>query len=215
MNEIVPLLELIGKMHLCFSRRGRKSLAAIVIVTLFLLNLNGALAAEGGSAWHGPPSATTPLSLASIGDRVWHDENGNGDQNENFGVPEPGFDGVDVYLYSSDFDGRFEPGGDDALLYMTTTISGTSQMPDGWPDGIYGFDMSLLGPGEYWVWVDESTLPNPGVDDMVWYCTTQNNPQRVTYTGSDNFSIDFGYEPLACPVPPGPIWQCWLPLVHR
>jgi len=137
------------------------------------------------------------FSDCELGDRVWHDESGNGDQNENFGVPEPGFNGVAVYLYSSDGDENFEPGGEDALLYSTTTISGTSQTPDGWPDGIYGFDMTDLGPGEYWVWVDESTLPSPG-EGMVWarttgIHTTGDNPQKVTYTGGDIFSFDFGY----------------------
>jgi hypothetical protein len=130
------------------------------------------------------------LHLCAIGDRVWHDESGNGDQNENSGVPEPGFNDVHVYLYAS------EPITCGASGYLTHTIttSGTSQMPDGWPDGIYIFDMDSLGlgTGTYWVCVDESTLPSPGVG-MVWIRTTD-NPQQVNYTaGTDDFSFDFGY----------------------
>ncbi len=90
------------------------------------------------------------LHLCDIGDRVWHDQDGYGDQNG----AEPGLNGVDVYLYN------FDPGpdGGPGYLYKTTTISGTSQAPDGYDDGIYGFDMSALPTGDYWVWVDESTL---------------------------------------------------------
>ena len=129
------------------------------------------------------------FSDCALGDRVWHDEDDDGAQTGT--SDQQGFNGVDVHLYDSDGDDNFEPGGDDALLYTTTTISGTSQIPDGFPNGIYGFDMSLLGAGEYWVWVDENTLPNPGTG-MQWARTTD-NPQKVTYTGADDFSIDFGY----------------------
>ncbi len=135
------------------------------------------------------------LHLCDIGDRVWKDESGNGDQNADLfsGDPEPGFNDVDVYLYD------YQPStcGEDGYLEMTTTISGTSQTPAGFPDGIYGFDMSSRGTGEYWVCVDESTLPSAG-EGMHWarttgIHTTGDNPQKVTYTGSDDFSIDFGY----------------------
>jgi hypothetical protein len=131
---------------------------------------------------------------------------------------------VAVYLYSSDGDAAFEPGSGDTLLYSTTTISGTSRTPDGWPNGIYGFDMSLLGPGEYWVWVDESTLPNPGLN-MQWVSTTGNNPFRLTYPGGDVFSIDFGYVAESTPTAVtlssfiakssagGPVSPLWLGLV--
>ena len=122
------------------------------------------------------------LHLCDIGDRVWHDQDGYGDQNG----AEPGLNGVDVYLYN------FDPGpdGGPGYLYKTTTISGTSQAPDGYDDGIYGFDMSALPTGDYWVWVDESTLTGQ------WTLTTGSNPQKVTYTGGDDFSIDFGFAPM-------------------
>jgi hypothetical protein len=138
-------------------------------------------------------------SLCEIGDRVWHDEDGYGDQNENcvgsICVPEPGLNDVDIYLYD------FAPGtcGAAGYLHRTSTISGTSQTPDGFPDGIYGFDMHSLGlgTGTYWVCVDESTLPPATYG---WDSTTGNNPQQVSYTaGTDDFSIDFGYEPGSGP----------------
>jgi hypothetical protein len=142
------------------------------------------------------------LHLCDIGDRVWHDESGGGDQNNSIFPPydpEPGFNDVDVYLYD------YQPStcGEDGYLAMTTTISGTSQTPDDWPNGIYGFDMTLHGTGDYWVCVDESTLPSAG-EGMHWkrtsgIHTTGDNPQKVTYTGSDDFSIDFGYEKEADP----------------
>jgi len=131
-----------------------------------------------------------------IGDRVWHDESGQGDQNANFGVDEPGFNGVDVYLYRDNGNGTFNRS-EETFVYVTTTTSGTSREPAGWPDGIYGFDMTAHGAGEYWVWVDESTLPSPGVG-MQWartsgIHTTGDNPQKVIYAGGDDFSFDFGY----------------------
>ena len=134
-------------------------------------------------------------SLCDIGDRVWHDEDGHGDQNADpiFGIPEGGLNSVEVYLYATQpiTTHLLPPPG---WLHKTTTISGTSRTPDGWPNGIYGFDMDSLGlgSGEYWVWVDERTLPGPGVGTQ-WHSSTS-NPQKVNYTaGTNNFGIDFGY----------------------
>jgi len=179
---------------------------AIAIAALFILNLSGAWAAGDDHAWQG--SATTlPSPPVLIGDRVWHDENGQGDQNENcigpLCLPEPGLNGVQVYLYRDNGDWVFDRH-TDTFLDWTTTTSGPSQDPDGWDDGIYDFE---IGPGNYWVWVDESTLPTGD-----WTLTASSNPRKVTYTGHDDFSIDFGYEPVAYPVP---VWRCWLPLVRK
>lgn len=190
----MTLLEGTGKMIIAWlGQRGRKGLMAITIAALFLLNLNGALAAGGDSAWHGSATATTlSSSSASIGDRVWHDQNGDGKQELFLGQDwdYEGFNNVHVHLYRDNGDGIFDRN-TDTELGSDITESGTSS--DGYPDGIYGFE---IGPGEYWVWVNESTLP-PSL--CGWYLTTESNPRKVTYTGSDDFSIDFGYEPLACP----------------
>lgn len=133
------------------------------------------------------------LHRSFIGDRVWYDEDETGGQeNPGTGFDDQGFNGVDVYLYSSDGDADFEPGGDDFLVGTTTTASGTSQTPDGFPDGIYGFDMRSLGPGQYWVWVDETDLPSLP-EGYHWVSTTGGDHQLVSYTGGDDFSFDFGY----------------------
>ena len=132
------------------------------------------------------------LHLCVIGDRVWNDEDGQGNQSNVVpGYEEPGFNGVDLYLYN------YQPStcGENGYLAMTTTASGISQDPDGWPDGIYYFDMGDLGlpTGDYWVCVDENSLPNPG-QGMHWTSTTGGNTQQVNYTaGTDDFSFDFGY----------------------
>ena len=75
----MTLLESIAKMAAWLGQRGRKSLMAIVIAALFLLNLNGAWAA--GSA--------------SISGYVWYDDDGDGV----FDQGEDGLEGVTVSLY--------------------------------------------------------------------------------------------------------------------
>jgi len=212
LQSSMVLLESTGGMIARHCLRGRKCLIAIAVTTMFILNLSSAWAAGGGNTWHDFAPATTPRSsLISIGDRVWHDENGQGDQNENCVgsacLPEPGLNGVEIYLYKDNGDGAFDRYMD-TLPDWTVTRPGISQDPDGWLDGIYQFE---IGQGEYWVWVDENTLPpNPPYG---WNLTTGSNPQKITYAGDDDFSIDFGFEPVASPAPP--VWRCWLPLVHR
>jgi len=135
------------------------------------------------------------FSDCEIGDRVWRDEDGEGDQDASIFPPydpEPGFNYVVVYLYRDNGNGVFNRS-EETFVYVTTTISGTSQTPDGWPDGIYGFDMSTQPSGDYWVWVDESTLPSPG-SGLQWKLTTASNPLKVAgYVSGDIFSFDFGY----------------------
>ena len=143
-------------------------------------------------------------SDCEIGDRVWKDDTDpEGEQNADpiFGIPEEGFNDVRVCLYSnSDNDANFEPGGDDALEHCTYTTSGTSKQPDGWPDGIYGFDFHSLGlgTGQYWVWVDKTTLPPLPFPEQ-WVSTTGGDHQLVNYTGGDDFSFDFGYKSVTSP----------------
>ncbi len=71
---------------------------------------------------------------ASLGDRVWHDTNGNGIQD----VGELGVEGVAVALFSAGFDGVIG-GGDDSFVAATTTNSA----------GLYSF--SDLAPGRYYL----------------------------------------------------------------
>jgi len=138
-------------------------------------------------------SGQITVRAISIGDRVWNDQDGDGDQTGDWDVE--GFNGVEVYLFRDDGDGVFEPGTtgadrDGNFLYVTTTISGTSQEPPDYPNGIYGFDITEYD--KYWVWVNESTLPGPG-SGMQWASTTSNNPFYLDYPDGDDFSIDFGY----------------------
>jgi hypothetical protein len=128
------------------------------------------------------------LHLCIIGDRVWNDEDGQKDQDST----EPGFNGVAVYLYPMTATVTSTTCGTvPDYLAATTTISGTSQTPDGLPNGIYYFDMGTLGlpTGQYLVCVQESTLKPAGT----WILTTGSNPRTVNYTGADDFSFDFGY----------------------
>ncbi len=109
---------------------------------------------------------------ASIGDRVWNDTNGNGQQDSG----EPGINGVTVRLYWDDGDSTFEPGTDDVLV-STQTTSG---------DGDY--DFTMLYAGSYWVDVDESTLASG------YELTTANEPMLVSVNYGDDYNdADFGY----------------------
>ena len=74
----MALLKSMGRMTGWLGHRGREGLIAIAVVALFMLNLNGALAA--GSA--------------SISGCVWYDDNGDGV----FGPGEGGLEGVTVCL---------------------------------------------------------------------------------------------------------------------
>jgi hypothetical protein len=102
----MTLVEGMAKIIARLGPRGRKSLMAIVIVALFLLNLNGVLAA----------------SSTSIGDYVWDDQNGDGKQGSVFDV---GINGVELELWlDSDGDGRISAG-DEKTETTTTDDDGT------------------------------------------------------------------------------------------
>ena len=109
---------------------------------------------------------------ASVGDRVWRDDNGDGIQD----VGEPGLNGVTVELLDSSNN-----------VVATTVTAG---------DGTYTFDN--LAAGDYSVRVVSGTLPagyTPTFDfDGV------GTPHVATFTlatSEDRTDIDFGYEPPA------------------
>lgn len=115
----------------------------------------------------------TCAAPASIGDYVWHDVDGDGLQDEG---PGAGLDGVTVRLYQDDGDGIFEPGGDDVLLDTQVTAG----------DGLYLFDM--LHAGDYWVDVDQTTVPPTMV------LTVGTDPRLVTVAYGEAYrAADFGY----------------------
>jgi hypothetical protein len=119
----MALLEGMGKMTAQLGQRGRKGLMAMAIAALFLLNLNGALAA----------------SSASISGYVWYDDNGNTVWDE----AESGLAGVTVELYNV-----LEPGN----TYTRTTAEDGSYQFTGLPAGDYIVQVSetvTLGLAEY------------------------------------------------------------------
>lgn len=147
---------------------------AIAVIVLFLLNLNGALATDGGSAWHSPASATTlSSSLASIGGYVWYDDDGDGV----FDQGEGGLEGVTIYLYSGDNGG---------LLGTQTSVQ----------DGNYQF--SNLSAGGYVVQVADIYT-----DGLAEYALTTDNTLSVHLEEGEVYSgANFGYEALASPAEP-------------
>lgn len=136
--------------------------------------VSGALDVNGYSAPDGQDRVLyTCAAPASIGDYVWLDLNANGLQDEPAGS---GLNGVTVYLYLDDGDGIFDP-----LLDQLVATQVTSD------DGGYLFDM--LHAGDYWVDVDETTVP-AGLS-----LTTGTDPLPVTVNYGDAFlDADFGYQ---------------------
>ncbi|MCI5165149.1 MAG: hypothetical protein D3903_03440, partial [Candidatus Electrothrix sp. GM3_4] len=83
---------------------------------------------------------------ATIGDRIWLDldRNGAGEGMQNLG--DPGLSGITVELYRDDGNTTF--GAEDGPAILTTVTDG---------NGNYSFEG--IPPGDYWVDVDETTLP--------------------------------------------------------
>ena len=110
----------------------------------------------------------------SIGDFVWEDV--NGDQIQDLG--EAGIAGVTVNLYQNDGDDVFEPGGDDGAPTDTQTT-----------DGLGGYLFENLLHGDYWVDIDDATIP------AGYLITTLNDPLLVKLNpGVDEKGADFGYQ---------------------
>jgi hypothetical protein len=141
----------------------------------------------------GLTEATTPTSVAltviagedrldvdfgvdntgKIGDRVWKDLDGGGDQD----AGEPGLGGVTVNLYD----------GTGTTLLATTVTDGT---------GFYQF--VGLPDGSYVVRVDPTTVPagyNQTYDNAS--PTNDNQGVGVVSGGGTDSSVDFGYQPVA------------------
>jgi hypothetical protein len=123
----------------------------------------------------------------SIGDRLYSDLNGDGDDE---GGAEPGIPNVTINLYqdSGTIPGVLDPG--DVLL--------GSDVTDG--NGNYGF--SNLPDGDYLVVVDENDSDFPQAQqtkdpDETGVCSVCNGTAVVDNLsgGTDNSGIDFGYKP--------------------
>ncbi|MGC8873427.1 MAG: SdrD B-like domain-containing protein, partial [Chloroflexia bacterium] len=116
--------------------------------------------------------------IGVIGDRVWYDSDGEGDQD----ITESGIANVLVSLYrDADNDGTFEPGVD-PLVATTTSAS----------DGTYRFEG--LAAGAYFVRVDESNFAGGPLEGM--YGTNEpDNLSGVILLGEGQayLDADFGY----------------------
>ena len=107
---------------------------------------------------------------ASIGDYVWNDADGQGDQDE----AAAGLNGVTVNVYRDDGDGVFEPG-------LGDTLAGTDVT-----DGAGAYNVASLSAGAYFV----DVLGPAG-----YTLTTANDPLFVLLTpGLDYTLADFGFQ---------------------
>ncbi len=166
------------------------------LVIIFLLALAGATFA----AFDGPHSvadvrlidrALSPFGKSTLGDRIWHDLDGDGLQD----AGEPGINDVVVNLYIDDGDGVWEPGVDVFVDSKTTANDPVNSQP-GW----YQFT-GLTGDGTtYWVVVDPINF-DPG-KPLEGYVNTnpdgslpQANLHRADLTDpvEDYIDADFGY----------------------
>ncbi len=112
---------------------------------------------------------------ASLGDRVWVDEDGDGVQD----ATEPGLGGATITATWYGWDGV--PGGDDDVVYTTTTDS----------DGNYKFEN--LPPGEFKVEVSDVTSDLKATYDLDG---TPDASTTVTLApAQDRTDVDFGYRP--------------------
>lgn len=125
-------------------------------------------------------SATTN----SLGDKVWYDQNRDGDQD---GTAEPGASGVQVELHLSG-----ETCADTPLAITTTDSTGTYSFT-GLPDGSYFvcFDLTTLPTGY------EVTTANLGGDDTQDSDADQTTGQTPTVAlagGTSNTTLDMGLQ---------------------
>ena len=81
--------------------------------------------------------ADAPQGASNLGDLVWHDLNGNGEQDPG----EPGIPGVFIRVWTDDGDNTFDPntGGGGDTIFATTVTSGTTP-------GFYNVQVTFAGP---------------------------------------------------------------------
>ncbi|MGZ8243096.1 SdrD B-like domain-containing protein, partial [Methylomagnum sp.] len=143
------------------------------------------LSADFGYNWVTPGDSANPgpATTGAIGDRVWNDANGNGQQD----AGEAGLGGVTVRLLTDDnADGTYGGAGDDPASATSTAA-----------DGGYVFDG--LAAGAYVVEVDDATLPagatwtQTGDPDAT---SDHRTTDPVVLAPGDVFvNADFGYQP--------------------
>ena len=141
-----------------------------------------------GNVYPNRDFAYRATGLLTLGDTVYYDWNGDGDQD----VGEAGISGVTVSLYEdANGDGAVDPL-NDALI--------TTDVTDG--SGVYGF--SNLAAGTYIVVVDTSGFPSGYVQTQD-YDGFADNKATVNLTSSLN-TVDFGYQPTGTGVLGNLVW---------
>lgn len=127
----------------------------------------------------------TQSGTAVIGDTLYRDWNGDGDQD----AGETGISGVDVTLYlDSNGDGSFDPTQDAVFAAVTTNATGN-------------YSFTVPGTYNYFVVVDEDDLPatfvqtqDPDEAGVCASCDGRSTVGSVT-NGSSHLNEDFGYQP--------------------
>jgi len=128
---------------------------------------------------------TTPL-YGRIGDFVWNDVDGDGQQD---GGAETGIPGVTVNLYT-DLNGNGQIDGGDAVIATKVTDANGGYLFTGVPAGTYVVD------------VVDATVP------VGLVLTTNNDPSAVDLAGGEwRLDVDFGYK-SACLDPQGQPFTC-------
>jgi uncharacterized repeat protein (TIGR01451 family) len=115
---------------------------------------------------------------ASIGDRLWLDQDGDGVQDPN----EPGLANVTLTLTWAGQDGDFLTTADNLVLNTTTAANGT-------------FTFANLAAGNFSVLVESTTLPT-GITTLTFDVdgtTTPNGANITLAAGESRLDVDFGY----------------------
>ena len=150
---------------------------AIAVVALFVLNLNGALAA---------PATALSSSLGSVGNYVWIDASSSG-----IGIQESsevGINDVELELWLDDGDGVFELDADTHNPDWTRT---TANNPETGEPGWYLFDG--LSAGTYFVRIAPDEFDFGGT--LYEYTPTAPNQGSDDTTDSDGDNPDCPYDP--------------------
>ncbi|WP_420631305.1 SdrD B-like domain-containing protein [Candidatus Leptofilum sp.] len=139
--------------------------------------------------------AYTETGLSDIGDTIYADWNGDGTQDS---PGEEGFAGVTVTLYE-------DANGDGLIDTVTDAVIGTATTT---ATGFYEF--TNLPAGDYIVVVDEDNLPYAagGFQQTEDPDATADSQTVVTLDGTtDNFTLDFGYQPVGTVSIGDLVWQ--------
>ena len=154
-------------------------------------DVTAAIVVAGGNIYGSYDFGYTQTGSSSIGDTIYADWNGDGDQD----TGEDGVSGVTVWLYAADSNGDR-----DALVDTQTT------------DGNGEYTFSSLPAGDFIVVVDESDLPwdytQTQDPDESAPCTTCDGQSAVTTDGTSNYlDEDFGYQPVGYGSIGDYVWQ--------